>query len=256
MQHSHPVCDSCHAGLAGFSFPVLIHGKGPGCIRTVCGLHGNQGLEQALTLHAKVADLGLSEQDVADAVDSLAVVSDIRQVSDWIALLGCYLAETHGYAHSTEDKNDAKNAPTGRGIRPPTYYTELREAVSRHMVLSPPDSGQCRGCSEQLIAQVVAFVEQQFHLPFSSQLVACTLGFEPSYFGKAFKKHRGVSLTKHVKRVRLSRAKDLLAGNPYLSVAEIATRTGFTDASYFTRTFRSIVGITPSQFRDIVQGGL
>jgi two-component system response regulator YesN len=99
---------------------------------------------------------------------------------------------------------------------------------------------------------VLVFVNHHYHLAFSTQLVAWALGFEPSYFAKAFKRHTKESMAKHLRRVRLHRAKKLLE-NPYLSVEEIAKQTGFTDPSYFARVFRVVFGISPSQFRQITQ---
>ncbi len=58
----------------------------------------------------------------------------------------------------------------------------------------------------------------------------------------------GVSFRSLLKRVRLERAQELLVGTQ-LSITEIAFELGYTIPSYFTRHFRSVVGVSPGGFR-------
>ena len=37
-----------------------------------------------------------------------------------------------------------------------------------------------------------------------------------------------------------------------MSVGEIASRVGFSDANYFTRTFKKVLGKTPKAYRDAI----
>jgi two-component system response regulator YesN len=132
----------------------------------------------------------------------------------------------------------------------PPLQEQVRKHIGRHVALPPAESNLSSGCSTALLARVSAFVDDYYYLPLSTQLMAWGLGFEPSYFAKMFKRFSGISLAKYLKRVRLTRAKKLLE-DPYLSIVEISDRTGFTDASYFTRVFHSEFGITPSRFRQL-----
>jgi AraC-like DNA-binding protein len=52
-------------------------------------------------------------------------------------------------------------------------------------------------------------------------------------------------------KTRLDAASQLLAGN--LNITDIATRCGYTDHSAFTRQFKTTVGITPTQYRSLLQ---
>jgi AraC-like DNA-binding protein len=100
---------------------------------------------------------------------------------------------------------------------------------------------------------VAAFLDRHCHLPLSTQQVAWALGFEPSYFAKAFKRHAKESMAQYVKRVRLQRARKLFE-NPYLSISDVASQTGFSDASYFARVFRRAFDMTPSRYRALTGG--
>lgn len=59
------------------------------------------------------------------------------------------------------------------------------------------------------------------------------------------------TIGQYVNRKRTTRAVELLS-NTALSVEEIAQRCGFSSASYFTKTFKEQMGITPLKFRKSV----
>ena len=44
--------------------------------------------------------------------------------------------------------------------------------------------------------------------------------------------------------------KQLLLLNTNLSILDISERVGITDASYFIRTFKKQIGVTPQQYRE------
>jgi AraC family transcriptional regulator len=49
-------------------------------------------------------------------------------------------------------------------------------------------------------------------------------------------------------RRRIERAKPMLRGPATKRIADIAADLGFADQSHFTRTFRRLVGMSPSDF--------
>jgi len=67
-------------------------------------------------------------------------------------------------------------------------------------------------------------------------------------FEQQFKKMVGRTPHEEILRVKLARAKRLLAESD-LSLTQIANRVGFTHASYLCGVFRTKTGLTPSQYR-------
>jgi len=63
------------------------------------------------------------------------------------------------------------------------------------------------------------------------------------------KDKKGQTLHQYIIAYRLKAARRQLELTSK-SVAEIAEATGFTDASYFTKTFRSTFGMTPKEYRN------
>ncbi len=68
------------------------------------------------------------------------------------------------------------------------------------------------------------------------------------YFCKMFKKATGMTFTEYVSRVRIEKAKNLLA-NPHARVSEVAFASGFQSIPHFNRVFRKYAGMAPRQYR-------
>lgn len=70
----------------------------------------------------------------------------------------------------------------------------------------------------------------------------------PNYVSIFIKKHTGLSIQQLVMDTKLKTAERLLRQSN-LTISEIATRLGFTDASHFTKTFKKYKGTNPSAVR-------
>ncbi|MGW4164303.1 helix-turn-helix transcriptional regulator [Streptomyces sp. NPDC004788] len=89
--------------------------------------------------------------------------------------------------------------------------------------------------------------------PGAEELVglARLLEVSPYRLSRVFSRQMGVSLTRYRNRVRVTRAMDAIAeGAP--SLAELATRLGFSDQAHLTRTVREHVGHTPTALRRLM----
>lgn len=70
----------------------------------------------------------------------------------------------------------------------------------------------------------------------------------PVYFRTLFKEYSGLSPAAYRTRSRIEKAKTLLTYGE-LGIAEIAEHLHFTDASYFCKQFKALVGMTPLEYR-------
>jgi AraC-like DNA-binding protein len=82
----------------------------------------------------------------------------------------------------------------------------------------------------------------------SMEEIARELHVGYSRFRHMFRYGTGLSPAQYHLQLRIKRAAQLLEGSP-LSVKEVAGRTGFDSASYFSRLFRKKMGLSPEQWR-------
>lgn len=69
-----------------------------------------------------------------------------------------------------------------------------------------------------------------------------------TYISKLFKKETGENISDYILNYRMKKAKQLLL-NPKYKVYEVAQMTGFNDAKYFGNVFKTMVGMTPKEYR-------
>lgn len=78
--------------------------------------------------------------------------------------------------------------------------------------------------------------------------LAESMNISVHYLAHLFRSFTGTTLTAYRNELRLTRAKQLLVSST-LTVGEIAARTGFSTAAYFTEVFTASESIPPSEYR-------
>ena len=94
----------------------------------------------------------------------------------------------------------------------------------------------------------LSYVERNLHENICQAEIAALCGMNPSQFSRQFKQAYGMTFQSFLIRRRMSEAARLLK-NPSASVSDVCFTVGFQDLSYFTRTFRRYVGMTPSRYK-------
>lgn len=78
--------------------------------------------------------------------------------------------------------------------------------------------------------------------------VAEQCGLSRSHFSRAFKQATGLAPREWALRLRIERARELLA-NGAAPISQVSQECGFADQSHFCRSFRKLVGCTPKRWR-------
>ncbi|MDC7218768.1 MAG: AraC family transcriptional regulator [Spirochaetales bacterium] len=71
-------------------------------------------------------------------------------------------------------------------------------------------------------------------------------GLSEFHFMRMFKQSFGLTPHEYISRVRVDRAKDLMAG--FVPLSQIALETGFSSQAHFTRVFKKYTGRTPGLY--------
>jgi YesN/AraC family two-component response regulator len=102
------------------------------------------------------------------------------------------------------------------------------------------------------IHRALAFMHAHFAEPISLSGVAREAGLSRFHFCRLFHHETGTPFHEYLQDLRVTRAKVLLA-NRYSRVSEVAYAVGFNDLSYFDKTFRRMVGRSPTEYRASLQ---
>ena len=99
--------------------------------------------------------------------------------------------------------------------------------------------------SDENIKRSVEYIETNYSKKLTLEQIAEEAGFSKYYFARQFKKVTGMTVVGYLNLIRCTKAKKLLEQGQY-SVLQVANRCGFENASYFSKTFRQIMGMLPS----------
>lgn len=102
--------------------------------------------------------------------------------------------------------------------------------------------------SEPDVATSLRFIEEHVHEPITVESLLRHVATSRRRLERLFRQHLGRTPHDEIRRVRLDRAKSLLAETD-LSMASIAERCGFANQKMLASVFRQIVGETPTAYR-------
>lgn len=99
--------------------------------------------------------------------------------------------------------------------------------------------------SDENIKRSVEYIETNYSKKLTLEQIAEEAGFSKYYFARQFKKVTGMTVVGYLNLIRCTKAKKLLEQGQ-CSVLQVANRCGFENASYFSKTFRQVMGMLPS----------
>jgi len=102
-----------------------------------------------------------------------------------------------------------------------------------------------------VIENAKAWLERELHANPTLSDAADHVQMNPTYFSEYFKKHVGETFLQYTTRMKMQRAKALLADHT-LRVYDVASQVGYSDHRHFSKVFQSKTGMTPSEYRSQV----
>lgn len=102
-------------------------------------------------------------------------------------------------------------------------------------------------------SRVVRIMEESYCDPeFSIYALADMFHISVAYMSYLFKKELNQNFSDYLWTLRLAKAKELLADTE-LPIEEVSIRVGYSSLSGFRRKFKQDVGMTPTQYREMIQ---
>lgn len=111
-----------------------------------------------------------------------------------------------------------------------------------------PELEQTKSETLKLVHSIQSHLEENYALPCNLDDLASKYHMSASHLSHTFKKTVGQSVIGYLNACRFAAAKRLLCETE-MDIAMVVSTCGFTDCSNFSRRFRAITGVTPTQFR-------
>jgi AraC-like DNA-binding protein len=100
--------------------------------------------------------------------------------------------------------------------------------------------------SRNTVYRAIFYLENNYLSDVTASELADMINVKECMFRRAFKAEKGMSPVKYRNMLRLKKAYEMLSSGEF-SVLEAAMLTSFDDAGYFSKLFKSMYGISPSQ---------
>ncbi|GHU68331.1 hypothetical protein AGMMS49983_20850 [Clostridia bacterium] len=97
------------------------------------------------------------------------------------------------------------------------------------------------------------YIDEHFTEPLTLNSIADALKISSYYLSHVFKESFGSTIMEYLGKKRIEESRKLLIESD-LSVKEIATAVGYSDANYFCRVFKKYSNLTPSNYREANKG--
>ena len=101
---------------------------------------------------------------------------------------------------------------------------------------------------QEVVERVEAFMRRNIQQDLSRQELADLVHLSPAHLARIFQQATGRTLISRLLELRMGQAKQLLL-NSTLSITEVSLQVGYRSFSHFSRAFKEMVGVSPSDYR-------
>lgn len=127
------------------------------------------------------------------------------------------------------------------------YMDVIRSWISRFDELIDDSDDENKNYIK--IQSAIEYIKEHYDSDLNMAVVSNYVSMNYSLFSFTFKKYTGTNFVNYLKEVRIGEAKKLLQQTD-MKIVEISSKVGYEHEKHFTRTFKNITGLTPSQYRN------
>lgn len=128
-------------------------------------------------------------------------------------------------------------------------WTCFRQAVDALLPYLEPAAQTGRTKTSAVVEHCLDEIQNHYtEKDFSLNRLSEQMQLNPNYLSTRFKKETGVGFVRYVNGLRVRRAQELLRDMRYRT-NEVADLVGFENPRYFTRIFKELTGVVPSEYR-------
>lgn len=143
-----------------------------------------------------------------------------------------------------------KEFPFKRYLEAYRSYDELIFAMEFLVDILERKRGKEEGRDEEdIVCNVISYIDDNLAQSLSRKMLADYVHMNEDYLARIFKKNTGYTLKEFIVKEKMEFAMELLR-TTNMSISLIALKTGFTNFSHFSQTFKKAANVTPNEYRN------
>jgi AraC-like DNA-binding protein len=98
------------------------------------------------------------------------------------------------------------------------------------------------------IKKILRYITRHYFEKITVKKMADMAGLDTAYFGQLFRHETGETMSRYLKKTRIKNAENMLRSGEYLHIGAVAEQCGYPDVYHFSKQFKAVTGIPPSQY--------
>ncbi|MBY0011557.1 AraC family transcriptional regulator [Paenibacillus typhae] len=140
-----------------------------------------------------------------------------------------------------------------RGLTALKFTEWLIEVSHEHFITALQDYEDSNTKPLIKVHALLDYIHEHYTDKITGQGIALEFDCNYDYLNRVFTRLTGQSIMRYVNRVRINHAKELIEAT-HLPFGEIGYLTGLDDPFHFSKVFKKVVGVTPSQYYKEIRG--
>lgn len=127
-----------------------------------------------------------------------------------------------------------------------TYYADWKPWLGRMNKIIQSEFDDYK--NKEKINQAIRYIQDNYAKDLNMAVVSNYISMNYSLFSLTFKQYTGVNFVNYLKEIRINEAKRLLRETDD-RIIDISHEVGYDNEKHFMKTFKSLCGVSPSEYR-------
>jgi two-component system response regulator YesN len=145
------------------------------------------------------------------------------------------------YIHWFREIQDSMNST----LLPSLGFSSLEEFKGLFNTTNHLDIGN----ETSKIKSIIQFIDQNYSQPLTLTDLGRRFHHNSVYLGQLLKRETGMTFNHYLNKVRIGHAVEIIRSSKHVKLADLALQLGFSDSKYFSKVFKKVTGLTPSQLQ-------
>ena len=101
--------------------------------------------------------------------------------------------------------------------------------------------------NKEITRIILGYINENYNTPLSNQSIGKMFNMHPNYINRLIKISTGMALHQYIIKTRVTKSIELINQKKF-SISEIAEMCGFCDIYHYSKIFKKIMGVSPSDY--------
>lgn len=218
------------------------------CVVNSNELHYGFSTSDDLSYYAMIVDISLLHSHAMDAVETKFITPIIR---NRILFQNLVSGDEEMNRCMQSIIQELQRQELGYELSVKSHLYRMLSLLVRKYVATTTELDEYRNRLKELerLAPVFAYIDDHYKEKLSVQQLADIAGLSRYHFSRLFKQVTDKSLIEYVNLIRINKAENMLRSKS-MNISEIAMETGFSDIYYFSRTFKKLKKMSPTEWKN------